>query len=259
MSAHGSESAVHRFGETIARLDAEVDWDRCATVYCAGDAAGFFEPARREAVLDAGLRLGADVGSAMEARAQRGGPGVAEGRSLYIGAAVAEIAPMLFESIVLGRRVTWVALPTEETAELERAFEAIDPGLPRPRTSFPAGRWLARDIGPCDHIWMTSVLTDPDAFPALHNELYERRGTEEAVRGGHPKAERTRARELTDEALATVRRTALLTTTDEELVIWRAAVQGAGGTLDETPTGRLSGLVGDVVRIAEVRLPRGIS
>ena len=254
MNASDSEAALRRFGETIARLDAEIDWDVCAAGYCEGDATGFFEPERREAILDAGLRLGADVGSALEERARRGGPQVSEGRSLYIGAAVAELAPMLFESIVLRRRVTWVALPTAEMTELTRALEVVDPALPRPRTSFPAGRWLAKDIGPCDHIWMTSVLTDPEAFPALHNELYGRRGTKEAVRGGHPKAERARAHELTAEAIATVRRTALLTTTDEELTIWRATVAEVRGTLDESPTGRTNGLVGDVVRISELRL-----
>ena len=39
--------AVARFGAALARLDAEVDWDLVATVYCEGDAAGFFDEERR--------------------------------------------------------------------------------------------------------------------------------------------------------------------------------------------------------------------
>ena len=238
------QASLERFGATLAQLDAEIEWDTCAAVYCEGDATGFFSPERREAILDAGLKLGADIGDVLAKR-------TGKGRSLYIGAAVAELAPMLFEHIVLGRKVTWVAVPSAEMDELTRALTAIDPGLPTPRLA----RWKAQDIGVTDHIWMTSVLTDPDAFPALHNELYGRRGSKEAVKGGHPKAERLRAKELVTEALHTAGNLSLLTTTDEELLVWRPAIEELGGTLDEAPTGRTNGLVGDVVRLCELRFP----
>lgn len=236
------QERIGRFGEVLARLDAEVDWDLCASVYCEGDAAGFFGPERREAVLDAGLKLGADVAEALGGR---------RGRSLYVGAAVAELAPMLMESVVLGRKVLWRALPSPEIAELGRALEAIDRALPRPQTD----RWRGSEVGPCDHVWMTSVLTDPDAFPALHDRLYGRQGGPEAVGGGHPKAERARAQELLEACLAAAAPEAVLTTTDEELVVWGPAVEAAGGRLDVPRTGRLSGLVGDVVRVCRMRLP----
>ena len=236
------QERVARFGELLARLDDEIAWDVCAGVYCDGDASGFFDQERREAVLDAGLKLGADVAEALAGR---------PGRSLYIGAAVAELAPILMEAVVLGREVHWVTLRSPESSELSRALEAVDPALPRPMT----GRWRGVDLAPCDHVWMTSVLTDPEAFPALHDRLYGRQGTSEAVKGGHPKAERARARELIEEALAAAGPRTLLTTTDEELELWGPAIQAAGGRLTVAETGRLSGLVGDVVRTGRLVLP----
>lgn len=240
------QAGVERFGATLAALDAELDWDRVASVYCKGDADGFFDEERRGAVLDAGLKLASDIGELLK----RGG------RSLYVGAAVAELAPMLFECLVLGRTVVWVAPKTVETEELTRALELASKvagkALPVPRTD----RWKGRAIGPCDHIWMTSVLTDPDAFPALHNELYERRGTKESVSGGHPKAERQKARELVEQAVAAAAVDTRLTTTDEELVYWIPAVEDLGGTVDVARTGRTSGLVGDIVRHCRIRIPQ---
>ena len=234
---------IEHFGATLAALDGEVNWDLVATVYCDGEAAGFFDEERRGAVLDAGLKLASDLGEELE-------PG---GRSLYVGAAVAELAPMLFEAIVLGRRVVWKALPSVEMEELARALRAVSvegrSPLPVPKTE----RWVGRELGRCDHVWMTSVLTDPDAFPALHDALYKRQGTPEAVGGGHPKEVRRRARELVDEALIASGEGAVITTSDEELQVWEAAAEEIGLTLEVAPTGRMSGVVGDVIRRGRLR------
>lgn len=234
---------IEHFGATLAALDQEVNWDLVATVYCDGDSEGFFDDERRNAVLDAGLKVASDLGEALE-------PG---GRSLYVGAAVAELAPMLFEAIVLGRRVVWKALPSVEMEELTRALRAVSvegrSALPIPKTE----PWLGRELGRCDHVWMTSVLTDPEAFPALHDALYQRQGTPEAVGGGHPKEERRRARELVDEALVASGEGAVISTSDEEVQVWEAAAEDFGLTLEVAPTGRMSGVVGDVIRRGRLR------
>lgn len=238
------EKRVQRFGKLLANLDGEIDWDLCALSYCNGDSAGFFSEERREAVLDAGLLLGSDIGEVLQKRPA--------GRSLYIGAAVAELGPMMYEAIVLERQVRWVALRSKEMFELDRAMKTIDGSLPRPRTT----AWKGKEFAPCDHIWMTSVLTDPAAFPALHNELYQRQGTPQAVKGGHPKAEREIAKSLIHEALVAAAHDTLLTTTDEELQVLGPAVAAAGGTLSAAQTGRLNGLVGDVVRLCQLTFPK---
>ena len=238
-----ADAKVERFGASLAALDAEVEWDAVAAVYCEGEAAGFFDEARRGAVLDAGLKLAADLGEELA-------PG---GRSLYVGAAVAELAPMLFEALVLDRRVVWKTLPSDEITELDRALgavsEALGATLPRPRTE----RWLGRELGRCDHVWMTSVLTDPEAFPALHDALYGRQGTPEAVGGGHPKEERERARQLLEEVLVATGEGARVTTSEEELPIWDAVAEAHGLVLELSPTGRTSGVVGDVIRRGRLR------
>ena len=102
---------------------------------------------------------------------------------------------------------------------------------------------------------MTSVLTDPEAFPALHDRLYGRQGTSGGREGRPPpKAERAGAGAHRGSPGGGAPRT-LLTTTDEELELWGPAIQAAGGRLTVAETGRLSGLVGDVVRTGRLVLP----
>ena len=106
------------------------------------------------------------------------------------------------EVLVLRRKVVWVNLPGAESAALDAALASAEKAAGEPLPRIRTGRWSAADVGPCDHLWLCSVLTDPDRFPALHDELYGRRGTPEAVGGGHPKREREEAGRLVDAALA---------------------------------------------------------
>lgn len=230
---------IQRFGAVLAELDATIRWEVLEPVYCSGDANGFFDEERRGAIVDAGLKLASEIGEQLR-------PG---GKSLYVGAAVAELAPMMFEAIVLNRKVAWITLDGPEAKELTRAIKNIDSHLPTPRT----GEWRGADLRPRDHVWMTSVLTDPEAFPALHDRLYKRQGTKDAVRGGKPKRERELAVELVRNALAAAAKDTLLCTTDEELEVWGPIVQEDGGSLKAAPTGRTSGLVGDVIRFCQLR------
>lgn len=238
-SASLEENSIQRFGAVLAELDSAIDWEVLAPVYCEGDASGFFDEERRNAILDAGLKLASEIGEQLK-------PG---GKSLYIGAAVAELAPMMFEAIVLDRKVAWISIEGPEATELTRAIKSIDKRLPTPRTS----EWRGSDLRPRDHVWMTSVLTDPEAFPALHDQLYGRQGTREAVGGGRPKRERLAAAELVRNALAAAAQDTLLTTTDEELLVWTPIVHEGGGDLKVSPTGRTSGIVGDVIRFCRLK------
>src|SRR6202008_5086530 len=67
-------------------------------------------------------------------------------------------------------------------------------GLALPRPSFAD----VASVPPssCDHLWMVSVLTDPDVFPALHDELYGRRGSALATHRGSAPDERLRAEDF---------------------------------------------------------------
>ena len=230
-----------RFGAAIAALYDELDWPRLGASYCEGDGAPFFDEALRERVLDTGLVLADAIASAVASSGPR--------RSLYLGAAVAELAPILAERLVLGREVVWLNLPGEETSELERALrvvgEQLEIRLPVPLTagieSCPPASF--------DHLWMVSVLTDPDAFPALHDHLYGRAGGPLATGRGSLSDDRERAAALVERWLDRATLPTLLSTTDEERTLIEPAIRRRGGALVVPQEAHATAIVGDLVRL----------
>lgn len=198
------------FGAVLGSIQSELDWERLGRAYCEGDGTDFFDDELRERWLDVGLRI-ADT---LSRHLSHG-----SGRSVYVGAALAEVPIMLVESIVLGREVVWINLPCDEIEELERVMrlvaERFEIALPMP--SLAALESLPR--ASFDHVWMVSVLTDPDHFPALHDELYERRGTELATARGTLSSDRERAEGLAHTAIELVIDGGLFSTTTEELTV----------------------------------------
>jgi hypothetical protein len=104
---------------------------------------------------------------------------------------------MLVESIVLGREVVWINVACDELEELERvvrlaagrfenalALPAVVGLESLPRAAFDH----VCGSSPCTRIRITS--------PALHDELYERRGTELATARGTLTADRESAEQL---------------------------------------------------------------
>lgn len=235
---------AQRFAAVLAALADELDWVSLGACYCEGDAQDYFDAERREALVEVGLHLADDVAAGLP----HGGPG----RSLYLGAALTELAPILAEQLVLEREVTWLNRPGPEVDELRRALRTVGQHLglqlPTPSTdevaSVPASS--------CDHLWLVSVLTDPDAFPALHDALYERSGGELATGRGDLDGERRRAEELVCDMLERAVLPCALTTTDEELEIVGPLAVRRGLTLRVPDAGRLSALVGDAVRVCRL-------
>lgn len=197
-----------RCGAVLAALFDELDWPLLGASYCEGDARDFFDHERREHVLEVGLQTADELARSL--------PDDGPQASLYLGAALAELVPMLVESLVLERAIHWFNLPGPEFDELTRALGAVGAtfavALPVPQ-SVPLADAQPQ---PCDHLWMASVLTDPEAFPALHDELYERRGTPAATGRGDLAAERARAAQLVDCALAWSAREFLFSTSADE-------------------------------------------
>ena len=232
---------ARRFAATWSAVAAELDWGLLGRLHCHTGGDDFFAGEARTALVDAGLLFADDLGRTLA-------PG---GRSLYIGASVAELIPMLAEGLVLEREVLWYQLAGPLTAELDRALAAVaeaeSVALPRARTS-PLAEVAASS---CDHLWLVSVLTDPDAFPALHDRLYER-SDELATRRGDLADDRARADALLARALRCLRAPGWLTTTDEELRLVRPACAERGLALAVPAHGRLSAVVGDVVRACRV-------
>ena len=137
-----------------------------------------------------------------------------------------------------------------ETTELNRALEVVEreTGVALPRIN----------TQPCptqnryDLLWMVSVLTDPDAFPALHFHCYEREDTEGIVRPGQLDEEGEHAEEWTRDLLGQLALPGVLVTTDEEFGFFKAAAVANSRSLVVPQQGRLSGIIGDLVRIYPV-------
>ena len=237
-----SAESAELFAACYCTLLDELDWTLLGQLYCYEGGEHFFDEERRAHILEVGLRSAAELGESLQ-RIDSGARA-----SLYVGASIAELGPMLFETLVTGRTVDARNLPGPEADELNRALAAAEERsgsrLPRIVTEPLVGRDRA-----CDHIWFVSVLTDPEAFPALHDELYERRGTPDATGTGDLDDERRRAQELIEAALDRAATPFLWTSSVDELglVAGRCTARRMGlEALDGLWT---SPIVGDDVRV----------
>lgn len=237
-----AERMAVALGETVERID----WVALGAEYCEEGGEEFFDDEARDGLVDTGLRLASDVAEVLEAAR------CTLGRSLYVGAGVAELPLLLCESLVLRRKVVCAAPPSHERALLDEALAAAEESLgwklPRyGQQDLP--RRPRASLGSFDHVWLVSVLNDPEAFPALHDWLYERGGTELATGKGDRRKELARAEELVERLQQAVDAPALWTTTDEELPIVGPALERAGWRVAPSERARLSAVVGDPVRI----------
>lgn len=250
MSAAAPDPAA--FAAALSELFAAIDWPLLGQLYCHEGGEDFFPPEQVEAIQDAGLRFAGDLDEAL-GRIQ-----CSVRRSLYVGAALAELPVALCDQLMLGREVVLIARPSPETSELNRALAlaAKRSGLALPRIrAAELGRRENQPTGAFDHLWIVSVLTDPEAFPALHDRLYQRHGKELATGTGNAGRERHWADRLVDQVLAPLHPPAILTTTDEELELVQAGLERAGLALELPERARLSAIVGDPVRMGRVRRP----
>jgi len=233
-----------QFGAAWCELVAELNWPLLGQTYCDGDGSTFFDEVLLDQVLDTGLEL---VDSLAAALPRRGAA-----RSVYVGAAVAELPLLLAETLVLDREVHWLNLPGPEVNELRRGLQVVSTKLgvhlPQPATH---GLMRVPDAS-CDHLWLASVLTDPEAFPSLHDRLYERAGSALATGRGDTNDDLARAEQLVREWLAKAVQPALLSTTDEELELIVPIARTMNLQLQVPTTGTLSAVVGDTLRHVRV-------
>lgn len=236
------KQAADRFGAIYAQLEAELDWELLGRSQCEGDGSGFFDAALRERILDQGLLLADDLAGRLDPAGAR--------RSLYVGAATAELPLLLVEQLLLQREVHWLNVDGAEVRELQRALQVVSraQGIELALPGFE----LELAAGGCDHLWIVSVLNDPEHFPALHDELYERSGSELATGRGSLDLDRERAEAFGRQWLGHAAPTCLLSTTDEELRILAPLCAQAGRTLQTPEQGRISAVVGDRVLLCRL-------
>ncbi len=181
----------------IAGIFDRLDYARLGSIYCdeGGDA---FWKAKRGPCRKLGIKMAEVLLGRLKPK----------GRSLYVGAGVAELPLLVMETMELGRDVTVCNLRAKEVVLLNRACA----GLPFHIAAQDGGKAAGR----FDHLWMVSVLNDPERFPELASLSYGRANpaTFDASRFAR---ERTIVRSLTDACLRKLKRPGLVTTSVEEI------------------------------------------
>ncbi|MEK6604766.1 MAG: hypothetical protein AABY77_02615 [Nitrospirota bacterium] len=132
----------------IARIFDSLDYAALGAIYCHEGGDAFWEE-RREPCRTLGITLA-------EVLRGRLAP---NGRSLYVGAGVAELPMLAMETLELHRTVEAYNLRADEVSLLNHACAGLPFGF-RARDAREAA-------GTFDHLWIVSVLNDPECFPEL--------------------------------------------------------------------------------------------
>jgi hypothetical protein len=187
--------------KAIRRLFDQLDYQELGPVYCYEGGDDFWR-AKKKPCQQLGVRI-ADV---LVKKLPSGG------RSLYVGAGVAELPPLLAEALELGRTVEPYNLRRTEVTALNRACRDTP-------VKFHA-RTAAEAKGTFDHLWMVSVLNDPERFPDLSPLSY---GNADPVTFNPRKFEQQRkiVRSIVDRCMPKLSLPGLVTTSTEE-VVWIA-------------------------------------
>jgi len=187
--------------QAIRNVFAKLDYDRLGDVYCEEGGKAFWK-AHKKKCQTRGIR----IADALKRRLSQ------KGRSLYVGAGVAELPMMVAETLEMHRTVEAYNLREPEVHILNQACEGLA------LTIQATGAQTAR--GTFDHLWMASVLNDPECFPETSALAY---GRADPVRFD-PVAfqrEKIRLQGLLDACLPKLSRPGLLSTTVEEIT-WMA-------------------------------------
>ena len=197
MRTHLSGSARQAITDVFGRLE----YKHLESVYCYEGGDEFWRVKREPC-----RRLGTKVAEALVRKLSH------SGRSLYVGAGVTELPALLAEVVDLDRQVEPYNLRSREVTVLNRACC----GLPIRYRDQDASS--ARDR--FDHIWMVSVLNDPERFPHLAPLSYGR-ADPVSFNPVEFQKERRIVQVIVDRCMAKLRVPGLVTTSTEE-VIWIA-------------------------------------
>ena len=178
-----------------------LDYKRLESVYCYEGGDEFWK-AKREPC----RRLGIKVAEALLKKLPP------QGRSLYVGAGVTELPALLAEAVELHRQVEPYNLRRTEVVVLNRACRSTSVKFKAQDATSAQGRF--------DHIWIVSVLNDPERFPHLAPLSYGRADpvTFDPARF---QAERRVVQTIVNRCMAKLSVPGLVTTSTEE-VVWIA-------------------------------------
>lgn len=185
----------------VSKLFSQLDYQALGPVYCYEGGDEFWQAKQKPCE-----RLGSRIARAL---CERLDP---HGRSLYVGAGVAELPPLLMEALDLHREVEPYNLRRAEVTTINRACRSLPVRFHRLDAANAKGCF--------DHLWMVSVLNDPERFPHLAPLSY---GTADPVTFDPRQFEQQRriVRAIVDRVMPKLRLPGLVTTSTEE-VVWIA-------------------------------------
>ncbi len=134
-----------RTKDVIRRVFDRLDYRTLGEVYCYEGGREFWLAKRTPC-----LRLGTHIAEALLKKLPAGG------RSLYVGAGVPELPALITEALELERRAEPYNLRRAEVSALNRACRSLP-------ITFHAQDG-AKAKGTFDHLWIVSVLNDPERF-----------------------------------------------------------------------------------------------
>ena len=183
--------------QRIAEIFRRLDYAALGPVYCDEGGDEFWKAKR-------GLcrRRGATIAAALRAKLAAGGC------SLYVGAGVPEIPALVMEVMELNRTLSAYNLRGEEVRVLNQACSETGLRFVRGDAGHARGRF--------DHLWLVSVLNDPERFPDLSALSYGR-ATPLTFNPQRFEKERRMVRQLVNRCLGKLRRPGWITTTTEEV------------------------------------------
>lgn len=185
----------------IARVFDRLDYKALESVYCYEGGDEFWRAKRAPC-----RRFGTKIAEALVRKLPPGG------RSLYVGAGVTELPAVVAEVLELRRHVEPYNLRRSEVAVLNRAVRSLPVKFRAQDASLATGRF--------DHLWIVSVLNDPERFPHLAPLSYGRADpvTFDPARF---QTERRVVQTIVNRCMAKLSVPGLVTTSTEE-VVWIA-------------------------------------
>ncbi len=188
-----------RTRQVIREIFAKLNYTALGDIYCEEGGEAFWKAHKNKC-----QTMGIRIGEALKQRLPQ------KGKSLYVGAGVAELPLLVLETLEMNRTVQAHNLREREVEVLNWACDGL------PFTVHATAAQTAR--GTFDHLWIASVLNDPECFPETSALAY---GRADPIRFD-PAAfqqERTQIQELLDACLPKLSRPGILSTTVEE-VTW---------------------------------------
>ncbi|UCE64096.1 MAG: hypothetical protein JSU59_02835 [Nitrospirota bacterium] len=182
---------------TIRTVFQALDYGALAPIYCEEGGDAFWQAHRGPCE-----RIGVNLGRVLKEYLSLGG------RSLYVGAGIAELPIIIMEMKELGRHISAHNLRQQEVEVIHRACPDLTQCL---KTTDARSA-----LGAFDHIWMVSVLNDPERFPEVSALSYGRANpaTFDPKRFS---GERTMVQTTTKRCLNKLTKPGLVTTSVEEI------------------------------------------